>query len=92
MVLAAIIAVIALAAGPFIVGSSNLIQTADAKEKEKESKKVYAGYEFTYTCGPGCEGEAEFNSGNKEEDKALCNYERDAAIAFGYTVTKCEPR
>ena len=91
MVLAAIIAVIALAAGPFIVGSSNLIQTADAKEKEEKTKKVYAGYIFTFTCGPGCEGAYEVNTGNRGEDKALCNESRDARIADGYIVTQCEP-
>jgi len=83
---AAILAVVALAAAPFVVSSSNLVQTADAKEKVKEPNKNYNGYRFYYDCtseDPDCVGTVEVDNGDPKADKATCDAVRDEAISEG---------
>ena len=83
---AAIIAVVALAAGPFVVSNSNLIQSAYAK--------VQSGtffYCFSFTTADGSPGVSCESTSDRKLAKQQCEMNREAfaqdpSIA---TVSKC---
>jgi hypothetical protein len=86
-VLAAIIAVVALAVGPFIVSSSNLVQSAYARQPGDDFD-----YCYNYTLADGNTGfECVFHQDNKTS-KTTCERGREAFLAAnpGATASKCK--
>jgi hypothetical protein len=87
MVLSAIITVVALAAGPFIASSSNLVQSAYARQPGDDYD-----YCFNYTLADGNTGfECIFHEDNKTS-KSTCERGREALLATnpGATASKCK--
>jgi hypothetical protein len=91
---AAIIAVLALATTPFLVGSSNLVQSAYAKEKVKDEKSYMYCYKFIETleteddqlkthCYPG---------DNRGTAKQSCENAREQSLADPdrIVISECE--